>query len=275
MFCLGDVLAMLEDGRTHRKQFSQNNGVQKNKRSPTFSVPFDAGLCQHFLDGTNKVLNYNHNYDQHYCFLRAEEDVQLVESWAEQQGARVFIRNLLSSTIALDHNFTDNTSGQKTVVGQLEEAAKHSGDESAISELARISSETIIDISYLKSVDMLCAVPAAAEKVFDMPRELAKQISHLTGIQDLTPHVVLNDKVKSAKDCALEDKWATWEEANIEFDHSLIAGKRVLLVDDKYQSGLTMHFVAAKFLEAGAAEVHGIAMVKTLRDTDNLNVVES
>ena len=122
---------------------------------------------------------------------------------------------------------------------------------------------------------IVCAVPAAAEKVFDMPRELAKQISHLTGIQDLTPHVVLNDKVKSAKDCALEDKWATWEEANIEFDHSLIAGKRVLLVDDKYQSGLTMHFVAAKFLEAGAAEVHGIAMVKTLRDTDNLNVVES
>lgn len=48
-----------------------------------------------------------------------------------------------------------------------------------------------------------------------------------------------------------------------------VIGKRVILFDDKYQSGMTLQFVASKLLEAGATDVYGLCAVKTWRDTDN------
>ena len=271
------VLDMLADGRTHRKQFSANNGVQKHKKNslPTFSVPFDNGLLRHVRDGTGKDLKYNPNLKQFYCFLRTDEDINAAEAWAAKQGTRVFIRNLLSSTVALDFNFVDNKSGQKTQVGLWEEAAKHSQDERAMTNLANQACAAIDDISYLQGANLVCAVPAVAEKGFDLPTSLAAMVSRQCGKPNWTPNLLLSGKAKSAKDCSIEEKWDAWANAKLEAKVNDLGGKSVILLDDKYQSGLTMHFVAAKLLALGAREVHGLAIVKTLRDTDNLDVIEN
>ncbi|MGB1212949.1 MAG: hypothetical protein ACPG4X_06250 [Pikeienuella sp.] len=134
---------MLYDSGSHRKQFSRHTGVQKDKDRPTFSVPFDNGLCSHFLAGTGKALKWNPTHNQYYCFLPQKNDIIAVEEWERSQGSRVFIRNLLSSTIALDLNFFDNESGIKTELGVLEQKAKHDADQTAIAALAAKSQETI------------------------------------------------------------------------------------------------------------------------------------
>jgi len=108
-----NVFSIINDNGTHRKQFSQSSDVQKSKAKPTFSVPFDQGLCEHFRNGTGKVLTYSPGYQQHYCFLNSSAEIGQVESWEEAQGTRVFLRNALSSSLALDINFVDNTSGKK------------------------------------------------------------------------------------------------------------------------------------------------------------------
>ena len=58
------------------------------------------------------------------------------------------------------------------------------------------------------------------------------------------------------------DKIDTWGFKIIE-DIDL-THKTVLLMDDMYQSGVTMQYVAMKLKEAGAARVYGIAIVKSL-----------
>ena len=50
---------------------------------------------------------------------------------------------------------------------------------------------------------------------------------------------------------------------------SKISEEKVLLVDDLYQSGITMQFVAMHLLGAGAEQVYGLALVKSRRDSDN------
>lgn len=43
----------------------------------------------------------------------------------------------------------------------------------------------------------------------------------------------------------------------------------VILIDDKYQSGTTINFVASILRGAGAGAIYGLCIVKTARDTDN------
>jgi predicted amidophosphoribosyltransferase len=59
------------------------------------------------------------------------------------------------------------------------------------------------------------------------------------------------------------------EKTGIRLNAKLPKDSDVILIDDKYQSGTTMQFVAMKLQEAGARYIFGISLVKTLRDTDN------
>lgn len=274
MITKDQFLNMLRDGDSHRKQFSSHSGIQKDKSSPTFSVPFDCGLVRHFTNKTGYGLRWNPKFGQHYCFLRTRADIDAVEAWEAAQGTRVFIRSLLDSSVALDVNFFDNTSGEKTRFGALEEAAKYHQDRDAIEACAGALCELIEDVEHLRTAGVVCAVPAMASKGLDAPREIASCLSQMTGKQDITGNVRLTAKAKSAKDCSVDEKWDVWAAAGIDLDTPALAGKKIILVDDKYQSGVTMHVLAARLKSGGADEVHGVSVVKTLRDTDNLDVIE-
>lgn len=269
-----NVFAIINDDGTHRKQFSQSSGIQKNKPSPTFSVPFDQGLCQHFRDGTGKSLRYNARFDQHYCFLPTEADIQQVEAWVARQGTRVFIRNTLDSSLALDVNFVDNTSGEKTAVGANEEAAKHHQDPNSIANLSKWGVATVQDIAFLREADYVCAIPALPTKGFDLPTRLAESISASLGKMDLTPLFALSNKTKSLKECSLEEKWDAWSATKIEYTGPNLMGASVILIDDKYQSGVTQQYFGMVLRQLGCTRIHGLCMVKTLRDTDNVQVVD-
>ena len=173
-------------------------------------MQFDNGLCRHFKDGTGLNLRWNDQHKQFYCFLNDQHAIERAEAWEQEQGTRVFIKNLMASSLALDLNFADKISGVKTHVGQLEELAKHSQDPAAVSELVRRSTETVHSISYLRDCDFLMAVPAMPDKAYDLPRELAKGIGLGTSKEDLTPKFVLEGKTQSAKAVELSHKWDIW-----------------------------------------------------------------
>jgi hypothetical protein len=206
MISKASLQELLDGGGTFRKQFSAHTGVQKEKRSPTFSVPFDNGLVRHFCDGTGLALRWNDVHQQFYCFLKDQKAVDSAELWEKEQGTRVFLRNLLNSSLALDLNFEDNISGQKTRIGALEEKAKHHRDRDAIVELAHLSVDTISAISFLSSCEFVLGVPAMPDKEFDVPRSLAECISGMTGKPDLTGEIYLKGKEKSAKAVELSEK---------------------------------------------------------------------
>ena len=76
----------------------------------------------------------------------------------------------------------------------------------------------------------------------------------------------------SAKQFKIKKKWDVWEDAQVSFQKGRalnVEGKTIVLIDDKYQSGTTIQYIAMKLQDAGAREVYGLCFVKTLRDTDN------
>ena len=82
----------------------------------------------------------------------------------------------------------------------------------------------------------------------------------------------------SFKDKTLNEKISIWNEIysdtnGFEFIEKVdITDKDVIIIDDLYQSGVSM-WSYAKFLKSlGAKQVIGISAVKSLRDSDNTNV---
>ena len=57
---------------------------------------------------------------------------------------------------------------------------------------------------------------------------------------------------------------------SIEVDADVFAKKHVLLIDDLYQSGISMNYCALLLLKAGASKIFGLACEKTCRNDDNV-----
>ena len=93
------------------------------------------------------------------------------------------------------------------------------------------------------------------------------------GKQDVTGGFVFGGQKTSVKTSTFDEKWNVWESARVSFQNSPafnVNGKTVILIDDKYQSGITIQYIAMKLQQAGAHEVYGLSFVKTLRDTANV-----
>lgn len=52
---------------------------------------------------------------------------------------------------------------------------------------------------------------------------------------------------------------------------SKVQGRKLLLLDDLYQSGITMNYVAMLLVDAGAKKVYGLACEKTCSNDDNIS----
>ena len=74
------------------------------------------------------------------------------------------------------------------------------------------------------------------------------------------------------KNSSVDEKGNVWETAQVSFQSNSelnVKDKTVILIDDKYQSGITIQYIAMKLQQAGACEVYGLSFIKTLSDTDN------
>ena len=72
----------------------------------------------------------------------------------------------------------------------------------------------------------------------------------------------------SIKSLPMGEKWKALKEGKLLADDR-VRGKKIILLDDKYQSGITAQAVASAMYDAGAAEINGVFCVKTWRNTDN------
>jgi predicted amidophosphoribosyltransferase len=152
----------------------------------------------------------------------------------------------------------------------LEHRAKLSGDAPSITALSEACAEAIQSLPCYRDAPFVAAVPPMSAKPFDLPTEIAARVSILVAKQNLTSFFVLeHEKQASLKQAPLEEKWAILEATGLRLNRPISNKSDVILIDDKYQSGTTVQFVAMKLQEVGARYIFGISLVKTLRDTDN------
>ena len=254
-----------------RRCFRSHPGVQENKQpgaTPSFSVKFNESIGLVFKSMTGKRLRYGEKHNNYYTFLDSEEEIAAAKEWEASQGSRLFLRDCLTCSIALDTNFIDNENLEYTELGKLEHDAKIGRNMDAVEALVSLMVEAIRSLPPYGRAQYVAAVPPRPGKDYDLPSLLAERIADELELTDITQHFVFGGEKDQVKNKAVEEKWEAWNEAELGLNFDL-TGAEVLLIDDKYQSGATANHVAMVLQVCGAAEVYGLFAVKTLRDTDN------
>lgn len=238
-----------------------------------FRPPFPESIRPVFEADTGLRLWQGNEPDNWYCYLRSEADQATVRQWVTAQGARVFLRDCLSCSIALDHNFIPNSDPQKfTPIGQLEHDAKQHQDKSSITKLMELYIEAIRSLPPYASASAITAVPAREGKPFDLPTVLAASIADQLGLEDITPLFQYAGDKGQLKETRYGERWEKLNEAQLGMRPEAaakVSRKAIILVDDKYQSGVTANYVAMVLQQHGAARVCGLYAVKTWGDRDN------
>ena len=232
----------------------------------SFNVPFGDGFQVVFPFDLFPNKNSSYHGDSYWRSIISETEFDEIHNWVDRQGERVFLRDCLYTSIALSHNFYDDE--KRTEVGQLEYLAKQRQDPHSVNELAKCCANLIKDISIYKKADMICAIPPKPGKCFDLPSRIASIVSGMVSKEDITDKFLFDAEKGDIKSKSMDEKWNAWSDAAVKFSGDL-TDKKIILIDDKYQSGTTIQFVAMKLQEAGAHHVLGLSIVKTMRDTDN------
>lgn len=206
--------------------------------------------------------------------FRNEVSFQGALDWCVQRSSHVFLYDCLSFSAAVGFNKVSPLTPEYTGVGRYVAQAKETRDDAAIGELIRLAVEFIGRIPLYLEADYICAVPAP-HKPYDLPRSLAAGIATALNKPDITGNLFFGGVKGSAREIKGDDpewfnqKWAVWEGAAVRYNGPDLSGKKILLIDDNYQSGLSLQHIAMILQQHGASEVFGLCMTKTLGDNAN------
>ncbi|HBD9275105.1 TPA: hypothetical protein KLD64_001152 [Legionella pneumophila] len=256
--------------KSPRRYYFSKSRIQKHDKYISFGITFPETIKPLFEEMTGLELFYSDQYDNYWRIIKNETELNTVESWENSLGSRVFLRDCLGLSIAMSLNFNNTQDLVHTEIGQLEYDAKNKQDESAIDKLVELCCSTIQELPFYNEADCICAVPHHPSKEFDLPSIVVRIVSSKLGKTDITNRFTFDHPKISLKSLSLEEKWFEWEKTKLNFHRDGLNGKTVIIIDDKYQSGTTIEYIAMKIQEAGVGSIYGLCFVKTMRDTDNV-----
>ena len=256
--------------------------ISQNSQDWNLSFPFE----ETFVRGFEMVCKVKHigfrrflTGSRHYTFLKnvTDEEIEEIENWVSIISPYVALRDCLGLSFALDYDKEDGDPNKpQTKMGSLRSRAKPYNAEatldtfSAADELAQACLNFLQKVQCYNSVDTIVAMPPSKpNKKFDLPTYLAIIIAKKWGKTNLSNEICTVRERLPIKNLALEDKFQNLENT-IKVYPDVFKGKTVLIVDDLYQSGISINYVGLLLLEAGAKNVVGLACEKTCRNDDNL-----
>lgn len=200
-----------------------------------------------------------------------------VREWLALVGRHVAIRDCLALSFALDYDRERGDPGRPhTAIGSLRTRAKPY-DAAPTKDTFAAADELIAEcMGFLKGMTcyesataVVAMPPSRPDKPFDLPAYLAKGIAKAWSRKDLSSALVTTGARAPLKDLPLAEKVKALE-GTLRLDKRALAGNVILLVDDLYQSGVSMNLVGMELLGAGAQKVFGLACEKTCRNDDNV-----
>lgn len=259
---LQDVEAM-RDVSPKRRRFSDHPVVYE-RTDGRFIVSTHFSSIDRLFEEETSIETIGGPYGP-YRYLDDDQFLEALD-WQSRRENLIFLRDMLDCSVALDFNLAE--AGRYTELGLAEHNAKETRDAAALKLLSDRCSKVAMDLSLYKNSEVICAVPPSPGKDWDLPTQIVAQVAKQTGLNDISSSVAFKKPKKSVKTLSLADKWGALEDGSLCLTKD-VKGKKVILLDDKYQSGTTAQFVAAKLYDAGAAEISGLFCIKTWRDTDN------
>lgn len=207
-----------------------------------------------------------------------EKDIEKVRNWLSKVGAYVAIRDCLALSFTLDYDRVNGDPNRpQTRIGALRSRAKPYDGQArhdtfvAADEMIASCLKFIEDIDCYQDVDAIVAMPPSdPHKSFNLPFYLSAGIARDLGQPDLTGNIITCAPRKGLKEVPLENKLETLKGTIKVIDAKLFNGKVLLLIDDLYQSGISMNYAAMLMLQSGARKIYGLACEKTCSNDDNV-----
>lgn len=226
-----------------------------------FDEPFEA-IATDVLS-MDKILFPSKFGSNFYRQIKSEEEYERLKSFVEEFTSLVFLRDTLDLSVALSMHETEP--GIRTALGEHEFRVKYRSKQlDTTADKAALVAEMqhrLEELPYFKLADYICAVPSRNPFMKEIVNELKG-----FGFVDISNKVSWENKSGSLKNVnTAEEKLEMIQSWGLQLAEDLdLKGKTILLVDDMYQSGVTMQYIAMRLKDAGAKRVFGMTLVKSL-----------
>jgi predicted amidophosphoribosyltransferase len=138
----------------------------------------------------------------------------------------------------------------RTELGELLYRLKYRGDRSTVPAIARVAHDFVREWNPL--VDVIVPVPPSRARSLQPLFEIAHELGRLLGLPVDKSSVRKTMATPELKNVELDQRLDLLGRAH-SIDGSALRGRRVLLLDDLYQSGATLNAIARLLREAGGA----------------------
>jgi len=176
----------------------------------------------------------------------------------------VFIDDALAYSFALDYyNIPYSAGGGRSAAGELIYDVKYCQRTERIQDIVDWMVEFFENVSVYAKADYLVSVPHRKNTV-DIPALVQQKLCKRLSIADGNPFLAkIKDtgKIKNIED-PLEKEQAVRGAFKVKDDHPF-DGKRIVIIDDVYDHGITLHELATTLQNAGAI-VASLVVAKTI-----------
>lgn len=256
-----------------------------------YSLPIIQYCCPELEDMSPRGWTITENNNRHLWIpadKAIEEGIEDFIQWAKDVNSHIWLKtnknicdyfsDELFLCVATDWNI-DFETRKYTKVGEAEYKIKYCYPRGEISkkeleDYAEILTCAIMNcIKYLplghKDSLLVTSIPAEPDKN-SLSWNLAKYVCDEIGATMLFSTLKINKQ--QTKGLSIKDKIQMWNniyQSNAVELSKHVNSKKVLVVDDLYQSGTSMWSYAKYLKSLGATEVLGLVAVKSQRDSDN------
>lgn len=259
------IRTFVEDTETKRFnmqyfQTSPINIVNRDNEVAWLNVPFVEpinAILSPLLGGNLSIHSRKNGKGAAHCF-KTQEELDYFIKEIEPYKELVFLRDCLDLSIALSMYDIPNDGG-RTELGEAECQVKYYNQGGKyLQKLVDKTQYWLEKLPYFKYADYVCCVPTEHPVMSQVLAQL-----HGFNFEDISQNVYWRNKDDEIKNKDVNEKLALLNQFDLYID-SNVRGKTILLLDDMYQSGLTLQFVAMKMKQAGADRVFGMTLVKSL-----------
>ena len=265
------IRAFIEDDKPKRINFASYHTDSlrkiegKEKVVGSLVLPFDEPLesiAKQQL-AMDRVL-FPSKYDNRFFRqIFSEDEYDKIKEFVDQYRELVFLRDTLDLSVALSMHETERD--VRTVFGEHEVRVKYRSEQlntkADFDALLAEMQKRLDELPYFKLADYICAAPSSKPFMRDIIVGLKG-----FGFVDISEKVAWENKNGSLKNVETAgEKLDMVQSWGLRIDDDIdLNGKTVLLVDDMYQSGITLQYIAMRLKERGADRVFGMALVKSL-----------
>ena len=240
---------------------------ETNSYAVTVNISFPHTIYPLYYNEVGDILSPNrhdsYNDDSYWKGYEESTSVAATKalSFKDKYYKTVFIRDSLSLSLSLGLRAIGDDGGELelTDLGRLFHNAKYNECADSINQVSSQLNSFLSSAPYYADVDYIVPIPST--KV-DNPNNLPLILAEQTKKEIV--HVEWNKKL-TLKGRSIDEKLQFLKELEVDLEGKHLP-ETIILLDDLYESGITMNLFAQKLFEHGVKNIYGLTIVKAVHN---------